>query len=478
LCQSTLRVAKIIFLYFILLFTVQNTKLLKIFTAIICVFTFMLLQTPQTLAIGVKPLRTVLEKAINPGEKAETTLTIINSDSIPISVESNIECYAKNDEDGFPAEALPIDDKRCMSNWISFDPKQPYEIPPNSEQKINAIITVPADALPGSYSAAITPTPALDQNQNGVQVNTRVASLILLEVAGEKIVQATVENFNLKNNTIYGDKPLTITTDFQNTGNVHLQPTGDITILDQQTKKQITKICTYIDPQTKEEIVADAIPINLAGSYVLPDSPRSFISEWNTNLKQGKFTANLTLKYANNQPEITKTFDFEIKEDLTIDDFQAILNPESINFNLVITNNGSVQENLIGEVEIKNAFNSVIANPQIPEIIKKITQEDGTEINSKYLEPNTTTTIEIPWMEEPLPEGKYTVTLKAKYGLFDTEISKKITINNLPSANWLLYSCFGGGVLLILIIVVVFLKKKKNGQNNNQNNKMDVDAQE
>jgi len=404
---------------------------LRYFTAC-CV---LLLNLSTASAIGIKPLR--VELTIDPGNSATTTLRIINSEATALKLRPEVVIYTKNDEKGFPvAEELAADNPENIQSWFSFEDSQ-IDLPANSEKAVNFTVTVPKDAAAGGRYASVMYIAAGESGSEGnLQINTAVPSLILLTVAGNQIQTGNLENFALKDAVLFGDSFPTFNLTFQNTGNIHTKPSGSVAIFEKETGKQLTSIARYTNPATGESVVADTIPINLSGGNVLPGSPRIFEAAWNENIASGNFTAKASLSYAKDKSPLTKSVDFEIAEDLQTSNFQFIQTADSAYFQITATNNGNVNEKLIGKVKVTNEFESIVAAPKIPE-------------DSAYIKPGETVTIQIPWLSKALPAGDYTAELLAEYGFAKTPVTAKASFSSAGD-NTLLYAGIGGGVALFL----------------------------
>ncbi|MFA6458303.1 MAG: hypothetical protein WCV72_02855 [Patescibacteria group bacterium] len=420
-------------------------SLTKTFSLTLSSFAACVLTASTVFAVGVKPVRTELD--IDPGAAVTATIRVINPEAVPITVKPELTVYTKNDEDGYPiVEDLAADDPRNISGWITFD-QDAITLAPRSEKSVNFTVTVPDGAEPGGRYASLSYTTVADTETTGIKIQTAVPSLILIKVSGEEIHSGTVKNFALKNEKILSDKGLIFGCDFQNAGNVHEKPRASVSLTD-AAGKVLTAVASYADNDSGAVVVADTIPLNLGGGNVLPGSERIFTGEWNHNLRPGKFTAKLTLDYAD-QPTITQTTEVEIKEGLTLDSFVINQLEKATDFSLTLTNSGNVFERPKGVIEIRNEYDEVVASPQIPD-------------NVAYIAPGSTAVITIPWLEKTVPRGDYTAQLAATFGFADAPLTAEVQFSS-NAIDLILLGLIGGGVVIaiLLVTVIVLLVRRK-----------------
>ncbi len=420
-------------------------SLTKTFSLTLSSFAACVLTVSTVFAVGVKPVRTELD--IDPGAAVTATIRVINPESIPITVKPELTVYTKNDEDGYPiVEDLAADDPRNISSWIAFD-KNVITLAPRSEKIVNFTVTVPDGAEPGGRYASLLYTTVADENATGIKIQTAVRSLILIKVSGEEIHAGTVTSFTFKNDKILSDKGLVFGCDFQNAGNVHEKPRASVSLTD-AAGKVLTGVASYVDRDSGATVILDEVPLNLGGGNVLPGNERIFTGEWNHNLRPGKFTAKLTLDYAD-QPTITQTTEVEIKEGLAVDSFVINQLEKSTDFSLTLTNSGNVFERPKGVIEIRNAYDELVASPQIPD-------------NVEYVAPGSTAVITIPWLEKTVPRGDYTAKLAANFGFANTPLTAEVQFSS-SAIDFILLGLIGGGVVIaiLLVTVIVLLVRRK-----------------
>lgn len=135
--------------------------------------------------------------------------------------------------------------------------------------------------------------------QGGIRISNLVSSLILGNVRGEIIEEARIREFSTEK-TVYQEPKAQINLRIENTGNVHIQPQGEIRIFNFWGKER------------------GFIPINHKTEYgnILPQSIRKWNFTWQPEdsfLEAGRYKAVLTLIYGNEAKQtISRTIYFWI----------------------------------------------------------------------------------------------------------------------------------------------------------------------
>lgn len=222
----------------------------------------------------------VMEIDANPGEIIKKQIKIfveVEAEGIYYPSVANFIARGEEGESGFLEQEKAEEAKGySLANWIEID-KTPIGLKKNERAEISFIIKVPKDAEPGGHYGVIflsTQPPALEKEQVAIGVTGKLGSLILVRVAGEIKEQGNLLEFNTadKKNS-YNRLPIEFITRFENTGNVHLKPQGEIKISN-IFGKTIAKVS-----------------VNEKGGNVLPESIRKFKSIWekkDTVFEKGK----------------------------------------------------------------------------------------------------------------------------------------------------------------------------------------------
>lgn len=421
--------------------SMKNNLLRKVVSGL-AVFALFGLILPSAMAIGIRPLRNELN--LDPGTSAEGEVMVVNEGEADIVAEAVVQVFTKNSETGAPIypteEDLAIEDVR---SWIDIS-LDPVAVPAQSQVAVPYTVTVPADAVGGGRYATIAYQPVKDTG-GGIAVRVRAASLLYINVQGELILDGEVSRFGLPE-MLAGDQPFIFEVTFQNNGNTHLKPKGWIAITDLDTGRKLTEIGEYADPETREVMVVDALPVNQeSGGNVLPGSLRTYQAVWEKKLAVGSYRADLNLEYADGTTPITQSFEFEIGKGLKVDDFTINLAEDSASFDLTVTNEGSVYEKLQGAIAISNTFGYQVAEVLIPEDIE-------------YIAPGETKSFTFDWLDKELPQDRYTAKLAVTYGFTGEVLEAKVSFGQLDRSK--LYMGIALIIAVLVALVAIFRKKK------------------
>ncbi len=224
-----------------------------------------LAQIHQAKALTVNPR---LELTGDPGSTIKTDLKITNEDRSSGTFFLRTENFNSQDETGNPSFNLRRDG---LATWV----KAPLSITLGPGETINLPIeiSIPQDAEPGGHYAALfflADPPNLEDESGAVAISSKLGSLILLRVNGDFNQEANILEFGTTGKQkFFSHLPIQFYYRFQNTGDDHLKPIGDVEI-------------SNLIGQSVKMLAANPIE----GS-VLSKSIRKFTTVWNT--KRGSY---------------------------------------------------------------------------------------------------------------------------------------------------------------------------------------------
>jgi len=239
----------------------------------------------------------LIKNNIEPGQVWKSSIKLVNNNAEELRAYVAVRDFVSGKEDGtavFIDSAGPENGDLLLSSWIAIN-QGPYAVPPHSSEEIPFIIEVPADASPGGHYAAIltgTKPPEVDTHGSSVKISAMLATLLLMSVSGEIDEAGSIREFST-DRKYYTDSNVKFTVRFENQGNIHLQPQGEIKIFD-MFDKEIDKIT--INHQTEF-------------GNVLPQSTRKWEYEWRGGeglLDTGRYKAELILTYGERGKETTE----------------------------------------------------------------------------------------------------------------------------------------------------------------------------
>jgi hypothetical protein len=234
----------------------------------------------------------MIRNNVNPGQVWRSSIKLVNNNSSEIDIYVHLNDFKGGKDDG-TVEFLPElsagdeGNKALLSQWIEIE-KCPIKIPAYKSVDIEFAIRVPENAEPGGhYAAILAGTQPTDDKSQGSQmkVSSLLASLILLNVQGDVEEKGMIREFSSSQN-YYGKEAVDFTIKFQNSGNVHIQPQGEIRIYDMWGKDK------------------GAIAINQGSDFgnVLPGDIRKWEYSWphdSSLLEMGRHKAVLILGFGN-----------------------------------------------------------------------------------------------------------------------------------------------------------------------------------
>ena len=279
----------------------------------ICVLVGVVLaQTAQALTIS--PPRFELDG--NPGSIINQTIKLFNETEETRIFYPAVQDFAARGEAGEPG-FVEKSEEYGLSDWLKMD-LLPISLAAKERKEISFTVEVPDNAEPGGHYAAIffsTQPPTEILGATPIAIAGKLGSLVLLRVGGEITEIGKLLEFDTKDKkNFYTHLPIDFYLRFENLGNVHLKPQGQI---------KITGILDITATPT-------TIVVNQAGGNVLPKSIRRYEESWTKpgskattlpgfveELKAqwkgfaiGKFTAHLNLIYGTEGRQVAAVKDF------------------------------------------------------------------------------------------------------------------------------------------------------------------------
>ncbi|MDA3840421.1 MAG: hypothetical protein PF572_04990 [Patescibacteria group bacterium] len=245
----------------------------------------------------------LIKNNMNPGERWLSTVKLVNNNKEKLVVYTDIKDFRSSTEGG--VELISNEESEgegsksgFLRQWMDIQ-DGPFEIAPYGSVEIPFEIEVPETAEPGGHYAAVLvgTKPNEDIYGSGLSISSMISSLILVNISGDVIEEGKIREFST-NKTYYKEPKVNFKLRFENTGNVHLQPKGNIVIKDMFGNEK------------------DVIDINKDTAYgnVLPKSTKSWDFSWEGEsgiFKMGKYNAVITVHYGEQTTEVdTRTFYF------------------------------------------------------------------------------------------------------------------------------------------------------------------------
>lgn len=225
------------------------------------------------------------ELSANPGDSVTNSIRVDNLSDATLRVSTVVKNFIALGEEG-QVGLTEEESGFSLASWISVDPGEAQLIAKGSHT-FRFTIRVPANAEPGGrFGSIVFKTDVQPVNDTGLAVGQEIGTLIMLRIAGQVSEKAHITAFHPQK-TWQEHGPVTLETRVTNDGNVHLKPTGTITITNFLGRKVAT------------------IPVE--AKNVLPDATRKLGATWSDRPLFGRYTATVALQYGNQQTATAST---------------------------------------------------------------------------------------------------------------------------------------------------------------------------
>lgn len=239
----------------------------------------------ESLTLSISP--SLYDMSVNPNQEWRSTLRIINVNNYDLTVYINVVNFLPQGESGSGRFVPVTEDSKgsTLAEWFNFT-SEPILIPREQSIEVPFSVIVPKDASPGGHFAAImvgTKPPENEPGQTKVQTAQFVTSLFFARVSGDIVENGLIREFSVKDSFL--ERPeASFDLRFENKGNVHLQPQGEIKIYNMWGQER------------------GVIPINQSSQFgnVLPESIRNFTFSWKGEWSFsdiGRYTAEANIAY-------------------------------------------------------------------------------------------------------------------------------------------------------------------------------------
>lgn len=246
----------------------------------------------QSLSMSVSVTPPLLQLTIGPGETWASELKVINNNPYEATYYASVVDFAARGENGegtfmpILAQGTTTPNSYSLASWLSLS-GEPITVPAGKAADIPFTVRVPHDAEPGGhYAAVLIGTDPGGTHLAGptMRIASYVSSLIFVKIRGETTEKGRIREFRT-DKVLYDTPAADFILRFENVGNTHLKPQGDITIYNMWGKR-------------RGELSVNAEAGNFGN--VLPQSTRKFGFSWTGDtdlLDIGRYSAVVTLAY-------------------------------------------------------------------------------------------------------------------------------------------------------------------------------------
>lgn len=280
---------------------IKNKKNSSWFIFLLIAAGILFFSIPSAQAITLIP--PTLELGLTPGQVANTVIKLFNETPDTLQLFTEARNFTAKDDTGQPEfdfDAEPLG----LSTWMDVE-AGPITLESGERYEVAVTINPPTDADPGGHYAALFFTSAAPEDGQ-VKVASKIGTLILANVEGDIAEAGNISEYIVEEGkSMFNRLPVGFMARFQNTGNVHLKPTGNIEI--KNTFGSITDTLEFNAskgatlPQTtrKYEVVWEKGVVNTATGNAWSDFWQEYGNERN-NFAFGKYTAVLTITAGTN----------------------------------------------------------------------------------------------------------------------------------------------------------------------------------
>ena len=219
------------------------------------------------------------DQTVDAGQTIQKTIKVTNSsEDAALTLSATIKDFIVTDDAGTPVPVeQSVSGRYLASPWFTLDQDE-LTLLPKETRTITALITVPADALPGGHYAGVFFESVSNQDASGTAslLTSKVGSLFGITVSGDLAYDALITKFSAKN-LINEYGPIEFTALVENQSDTHIRPVSSIIIHDMLGRE------------------LDSVPLDELN--IFPYTSRTLEGIWDTTWGLGRYTATLELSY-------------------------------------------------------------------------------------------------------------------------------------------------------------------------------------
>lgn len=254
--------------------------------------------------LQITPTRTELQ--VNPGEVKTFSITVKNVTQADVVAQITLNDFESDGLTGEPKIIINSKERTTSSLEPFLKGLEDISLKAGESKVVTLTIDAPGDVPAGAYYGAIRFTTAPPNSEEGtddrqVTLTASVASLVLVEVAGDiteqiqlrstKVERQTKDGF--KAGSFFMNSPSHLSVEVKNTGNGFSRPFGRVTI-----------------NKGKKEVYSYELNAKDPRGNILPNSVRSFRDEIKNVNQIGRYTANVSVSHGNGGEVLTHSVSF------------------------------------------------------------------------------------------------------------------------------------------------------------------------
>ena len=223
--------------------------------------------------LSIQPVK--IDETILPGNSLRGEILLTNAGDSAVDVFTKTEDFMPSDGADSIQFVGRAEGVTSVRDWITIDSKESFILGLGESRKISYTITAPPNAEPGSHFGVVLFKATPKAGSGGsLKVGTQVGMLVLIAIPGNHLEKGEILSFSAPLFQQHGPVPFAM--EFKNTGTVHFEPKGTITVYNL--------------------FGTEAAKIPITGQVVLPTSVKKLSFQWHSNpFSIGRYTAVATV---------------------------------------------------------------------------------------------------------------------------------------------------------------------------------------
>ncbi len=183
--------------------------------------------THAATGLSVQPVKILY--TLTPGQTVSGKILLSNQSDEAVQVETKVEDFiptAGSDGIQFVGRAPGV---TTVRDWITLGDNKTFTFEKSAQMEVPYTITVPVNAEPGShFGVAFFKATKVSELTSALKIGTQVGVLVFITVPGNHLQKGNILDFTAPRFQQYG--PIPFIMKFENTGTVHFEPKGEISI--------------------------------------------------------------------------------------------------------------------------------------------------------------------------------------------------------------------------------------------------------
>ncbi|MEZ4180026.1 MAG: DUF916 domain-containing protein [Candidatus Doudnabacteria bacterium] len=227
----------------------------------------------------------LVELSVAKGQSTQTEIEVRNNSDQPLTVKVETKDFlpGQRGEPRFVPDEEINDLTYSLASWIEL-PVARLTLAPEQKKIVTVKVSPPANAEEGTHYGAVLFSYQSPAGLSGVGVSQSVGSIFLLEYGQAR--SSGDSQLDVSKKISFSNQKIDFASHFINTGNVHVQPKGEVHI-----KNIFGQVVASPD-------------INKFAANVLPQSDRTFVDSWYPSaLSFGRYKAESVVTYGREKLE-------------------------------------------------------------------------------------------------------------------------------------------------------------------------------